>query len=92
MASPTQNPLLGLAPNAFGGSPANALMPPSPYDVTPAQGMQANAQAVGNFLAQQRAQSAAMGADGPEHGRLPTRAGLMNAGGPVWQCSNDGHD
>lgn len=80
MSSPQQNPLLGLAPSALNGSPANALMPPSPYDVTPAQGMQANAQAVGNFLSQQRAQSAQMGMLDPNNG-LPTQAGMANAAG-----------
>jgi len=80
-----QNPLLGMAPGAgFGGAmpPLNALLPPDPNAVTPAQGWAANAQAAGNFIAQQRAQSAAMGLMDPNTG-LPTRAGVLNATGQM---------
>ena len=79
---PFQNSLLGTAPNSFGGSapPSNALMPPSPYDVTPAQGWAANGQAAGDWLAGQRAQSAQMGFLDPNTG-LPTRAGVSDAAG-----------
>lgn len=82
MPDPFQNPLLGAAPNGFGGSapPANALMPPSPYDVTPAQGWATNAQAGSDWLAGQRAQSAQMGLMDPNTG-LPTQAGILNAVG-----------
>lgn len=77
-----QNPLLGTAPNGFGGStpPSNALLPPNPYDVTSAQGWAANAQAGGDWLAGQRAQSAQMGLMDPNTG-LPTQAGVANAMG-----------
>lgn len=62
--------------------PSNALLPPDPNAVTPAQGWAANAQAAGNFIAQQRAQSAAMGLMDPNTG-LPTRAGVMNVAGQM---------
>ena len=67
---------------SFGGSavPSNALTPPSPYDVTPAQGWQADTQAAGDYLAEQRAQSAQMGMMDPATG-LPTQAGMANAAG-----------
>lgn len=81
-----QNALLGMSPGAgFGGAtpPLNALLPPDPNQVTPAQGWEAYAQparAVGNWMADQRAQSAAQGLLNPRTG-LPTRAGVMNAVG-----------
>lgn len=80
MPDPFQNPLLGSAQNGFGGSapPSNALLPPSPYDVTPAQGWSANTQAAGDWLANQRAQSTQMGYLDPNTG-LPTKAGVLNA-------------
>lgn len=78
-----QNPLLGMSSGAgLGGtmSPSNALLPPDPNQVTPAQGWAANAQAADAFLAQQRAKSSAMGLMDPRTG-LPTRAGLLGAAG-----------
>lgn len=82
MAQQFQNPLLGSIPGGFGGSvpPSNALLPPNPYDVTPAEGWQANAQAAGNWFTQQRAQSAQMGLMDPATG-LPTKAGIADAAG-----------
>lgn len=80
-----QNPLLGYAPGAgFGGAmpPSNALLPPNPYQVTPAEGWAANAQAAGNYIAQQRAESVRQGLMDPNTG-LPTRAGVVNAAGQV---------
>lgn len=78
-----QNPLLGTAPaGGFGGTapPSNALMPPNPYAVTPAEGWAANGQAAGDWITQQRAQSAQMGLMDPNTG-LPTQAGILNAAG-----------
>lgn len=82
MPDPFQNPLLGTAPNGFGGSapPSNALLPPNPYAVTPAEGWAANAQAAGDWIAGQRAQSAQMGLMDPNTG-LPTKAGVADAAG-----------
>jgi len=82
MPDPFQNPLLGTTPNGFGGSvpPSNALLPPNPYAVTPAEGWAANAQAAGDYLSQQRAQSAQMGFMNPNTG-LPTQAGVADAAG-----------
>ena len=48
--------------------------------MTPAQGWQADTQAAGDYLAQQRAQSAQMGMMDPATG-LPTQAGMANAAG-----------
>lgn len=78
-----QNALLGYAPGAgFGGAvpPSNALLPPDPNAVTPAQGWAANAQAAGDWIAGQRAQSAQMGFLDPSTG-LPTKAGVADAAG-----------
>lgn len=82
MPDPFQNPLLGAAFGGFGGSvpPSSALLPSNPYNVTPAQGWQTNTQAAGDWLAQQRAQSAQMGLMDPNTG-LPTQAGILNAAG-----------
>lgn len=81
-----QNPLLAMAPNGgFGGAipPPNALMPPDPNQVTPAQGWAAYAQpaqAAGDWLAQQRAEAVRQGLLDPSTG-LPTRAGIRDAAG-----------
>jgi hypothetical protein len=79
---PEVNPLLSFGTSRLmGNAPINALLqPPNPGDVTPAEGWAANAQAAGDFIAQQRAQSAQMGYLDPATG-FPTRAGLLNAAG-----------